>query len=143
MSLSADGESIGGKAVTELFAGVVAGGANVVSGYPFDTVKVRLQAEQGVYKGPWHCFTSILRKEGVRIAAMSAVLSIVQCRRWEGAKKPCTGDLNPFGSGIRLRIRALGVEGHSLRKLVDLMGNECAELGVLLQCQSLPFLVDP
>lgn len=65
MSLSGDGNNIGGKAARELLAGVVAGSANVVSGYPFDTVKVRLQAEQGVYKGPWHCFTSILRKEGV------------------------------------------------------------------------------
>lgn len=37
-----------------------------VSGYPFDTVKVRMQAQQGRYTGPFHCFTQIVRKEGAR-----------------------------------------------------------------------------
>eukprot|EP00803_Ostreobium_quekettii_P008881 evm.model.scf_335EXC.7 EVM.evm.TU.scf_335EXC.7 scf_335EXC:36030-41569(-) len=65
MGPPAAGGDLSVQASKELFVGVVAGGANVVSGYPFDTVKVRLQAEPGAYKGPWHCFRSILRKEGV------------------------------------------------------------------------------
>lgn len=53
------------KAFRELFVGLVAGAANIFSGYPFDTVKVRLQADRGVYNGAWHCLKHIIRYEGV------------------------------------------------------------------------------
>lgn len=37
------------------------------AGYPFDSVKVRMQASvRGTYAGPWGCFRQILRTEGVR-----------------------------------------------------------------------------
>ena len=37
------------------------------AGYPFDSVKVRLQASQrGTYSGPADCFRHILRSEGIR-----------------------------------------------------------------------------
>ncbi|GFR45843.1 hypothetical protein Agub_g7209 [Astrephomene gubernaculifera] len=51
----------------ELLAGFAAGAANVTSGYPFDTVKVRLQsAAPGRYRGALHCATEVVRSEGVR-----------------------------------------------------------------------------
>lgn len=54
-------------AVLEYVAGVVAGSSALISGYPFDTVKVRLQSVGSVhYHGPMDCTTSILRHEGVR-----------------------------------------------------------------------------
>lgn len=54
------------KAVAELGAGVIAGTASTVAGFPFDTVKVRLQAERGVYGGAWDCCKHILKHDGVR-----------------------------------------------------------------------------
>lgn len=52
-------------ATKELICGCTAGMANVLSGFPFDTVKVHLQAEPGRYRGMWQCFTDIWRKQGV------------------------------------------------------------------------------
>ncbi|GIL60796.1 hypothetical protein Vafri_15320 [Volvox africanus] len=54
-------------AARELLAGFAAGAANVTSGYPFDTVKVRLQsAAPGQYRGAMHCLCTIVQQEGVR-----------------------------------------------------------------------------
>lgn len=52
-------------ATRELVGGVIAGAVNVTSGYPFDTVKVRLQAGDGAYEGMTDCFVHIWRTEGV------------------------------------------------------------------------------
>lgn len=52
----------------DFFAGCVGGCAAVLVGYPFDTVKVRLQTQDSrrpKYKGTIHCFSSIIRKESV------------------------------------------------------------------------------
>lgn len=49
----------------DLVCGLIAGAANVVSGYPFDTLKVRLQANKGMYDGLSDCFWHIWRTEGV------------------------------------------------------------------------------
>ena len=51
--------------VLDYIAGCVAGSANITSGFPFDTVKVRLQASGSHYRGPWDAFITILRAEGV------------------------------------------------------------------------------
>lgn len=51
--------------VLDYLAGAIAGSANIVSGFPFDSVKVRLQADSSAYRGAWQCFTSIIRLEGV------------------------------------------------------------------------------
>ena len=51
---------------SDLTAGTCAGAANILVGFPFDTLKVRLQAERGVYRGAWQCLMQILRYEGVR-----------------------------------------------------------------------------
>lgn len=53
------------RPMAELSAGGIAGAATMASGFPFDTVKVRLQAERGVYRGAWDCFKHILRHDGV------------------------------------------------------------------------------
>ncbi|PNW71127.1 hypothetical protein CHLRE_17g747797v5 [Chlamydomonas reinhardtii] len=54
-------------ATRELFAGFAAGAANVTSGYPFDTVKVRLQsAPPGAYRGALDCAVKVVRYEGLR-----------------------------------------------------------------------------
>ena len=47
-------------------AGLLAGAANIVCGYPFDTVKVRMQeAGKGVYSNAWMAGRTIVAKEGV------------------------------------------------------------------------------
>lgn len=51
-------------AARELVGGVLAGAVNVTSGYPFDTMKVRLQAGTGG-SSMRECFWSIWRTEGV------------------------------------------------------------------------------
>ncbi|KAG7672182.1 hypothetical protein Ndes2526B_g06834 [Nannochloris sp. 'desiccata'] len=48
----------------DYLAGAAAGSANIVTGYPFDTVKVRLQASICHYNSPWACFRSIVNHEG-------------------------------------------------------------------------------
>lgn len=50
----------------DYLAGVVAGSANIVVGFPADTVKVRLQNRHNPYSGALHCLRSMLRNEGVR-----------------------------------------------------------------------------
>mmetsp|Transcript_14356 Transcript_14356/g.43357 ORF Transcript_14356/g.43357 Transcript_14356/m.43357 type:complete len:303 (-) Transcript_14356:2366-3274(-) len=56
-------------------AGCAGGAANCFVGFPFDSVKVRLQASQrGTFKGPYHCFRHIVRTEGV--AALYRGLSV-------------------------------------------------------------------
>jgi hypothetical protein len=52
-------------ATRELVGGVMAGAVNVVSGYPFDTMKVRLQASGAAYTGMTDCFLRIWKTEGV------------------------------------------------------------------------------
>jgi len=47
-------------------AGCVAGGAQLVLAVPVDLVKVRLQAQQGRFKGPFDCLKSIYREGGLR-----------------------------------------------------------------------------
>lgn len=51
-------------------SGGVAGAANIFTGFPFDTVKVRLQASpRGTYAGGIDCTRSILKFEGVHKTA--------------------------------------------------------------------------
>ena len=47
-----------------LFAGGVGGLSSLVVGYPFDTVKVRLQSSQNCYRHGWDCFKTIVRNNG-------------------------------------------------------------------------------
>lgn len=57
----------GPEGTVNALSGAVAGAANIFTGFPFDTVKVRLQASpQGTYKGPWDCAKSIVKFEGVQ-----------------------------------------------------------------------------
>lgn len=49
---------------TSLIAGAASGSANIGSGFPFDTVKVRLQTTGG-HTGAWQCATCIWKTEGV------------------------------------------------------------------------------
>ncbi|KAG9333895.1 hypothetical protein JZ751_009414 [Albula glossodonta] len=48
----------------DFVAGSAAGAFGVVVGYPFDTVKVRIQT-QSKFTGIWHCFRSTFKNEGV------------------------------------------------------------------------------
>ena len=55
--------------------GGVAGAANIFTGFPFDTVKVRLQASAtGAYAGPMDCLRGIMRVEGVRFTQTSCTV---------------------------------------------------------------------
>lgn len=52
----------------DFVAGCVGGCAGVIVGHPLDTVKVRLQTQDyknPIYRGTWHCFTSIARNESI------------------------------------------------------------------------------
>lgn len=49
------------------------------AGFPFDSVKVRLQAsQQGSFQGPYHCFRHIVRTEGVSEVARTLSPMMVQ-----------------------------------------------------------------
>ncbi|CAI5451139.1 unnamed protein product [Caenorhabditis angaria] len=76
----------------DFVAGMFGGAAGVLAGHPLDTVKVRLQtqnATQGTspqYRGTWHCFSMIVKKEGFGglykglsspLASLSAINAIV------------------------------------------------------------------
>ncbi|KAH7730782.1 Protein C54G10.4 c [Aphelenchoides avenae] len=53
--------------LVDFFAGCAGGAAGVLAGHPLDTVKVRLQTQTtGLYRGTWHCFTTIVRTEHVK-----------------------------------------------------------------------------
>lgn len=52
----------------DFVAGCIGGGAGVLVGHPFDTVKVRLQVQsvdKPLYRGTFHCFQSIIHQESV------------------------------------------------------------------------------
>ncbi|XP_078428343.1 mitochondrial substrate carrier family protein [Wolffia australiana] len=60
-----------GDAAKDYAAGFAAGIATVVTGHPFDTVKVKLQAhntkgKQKVYNNAFHCAIKTLRNEGIK-----------------------------------------------------------------------------
>ena len=48
-------------------AGYASGGALVLAGHPFDTIKVRLQTQgrNGRFVGPIHCLRETVKNEGV------------------------------------------------------------------------------
>ena len=48
-----------------LFLSLSSGVIGTTCIFPIDTIKTRLQASRGTYRGPLHCLTSILSKEGV------------------------------------------------------------------------------
>lgn len=68
----------GGSAARELAGGCIAGAANVTSGYPFDTIKVKLQASKGMYAGMNDCARHIWRTEGVSLR----LFFLLVCVRW-------------------------------------------------------------
>lgn len=59
-------ERQGETAGVHTVVGCLAGAANIFTGFPLDTVKVRLQAQRGQYAGAWDCFRKIVRNEGPR-----------------------------------------------------------------------------
>ncbi|XP_029026984.1 solute carrier family 25 member 15a [Betta splendens] len=54
------------QAIIDFSAGAAGGTACVLSGQPFDTTKVKMQAFPAAYRGFVHCFVSTLRQVGVR-----------------------------------------------------------------------------
>lgn len=81
---------VGGADSTVIaLSGGVAGAANIFTGFPFDTVKVRLQTSpRGTYAGGLDCTRSILKFEGVCKAAYdwkrhcSALCVILMIRKY-------------------------------------------------------------
>ncbi|KJH47048.1 putative carnitine/acylcarnitine carrier protein [Dictyocaulus viviparus] len=73
----------------DFFAGCLGGAAGVLAGHPLDTVKVRLQMQHAgskLYRGTWHCFKTIVHKEGISglykgisspLASLTAINAIV------------------------------------------------------------------
>ncbi len=51
---------------------IISGAAGILVGFPFDTVKVRIQTQSMIESGPkytgtLHCLSSIIKNEGVRV----------------------------------------------------------------------------
>ncbi|KAM4100742.1 hypothetical protein ACJW30_05G091200 [Castanea mollissima] len=72
----------GSSSYKEYVAGLVAGVATVITGHPFDTVKVKLQkhnteAHGVTYRSGWHCTTRVLKTEGIRGLYRGATPSFV------------------------------------------------------------------
>ena len=65
----------------DYLAGALAGSANIVVGFPADTVKVRLQNRLNPYSGAWHCATSIVKYEGVSAAGQRCMRKAGWVRR--------------------------------------------------------------
>jgi hypothetical protein len=65
----------------DYLAGALAGSANIVVGFPADTVKVRLQNRLNPYSGAWHCATSIVKYEGVSAAGQRCMQKAGWVRR--------------------------------------------------------------
>jgi len=65
-SLSTSSAMTSSRLLSVFTAGCVAGAAQLSLAVPVDLVKVRLQADQGRYRGPWDCLRSVFRQEGVR-----------------------------------------------------------------------------
>ncbi|WKY10080.1 hypothetical protein Q1695_002434 [Nippostrongylus brasiliensis] len=73
----------------DFFAGCLGGAAGVLAGHPLDTVKVRLQMQRAgskIYNGTWHCFKTIIQKEGAAglykglsspLASLTAINAVV------------------------------------------------------------------
>ncbi|CAB3396453.1 unnamed protein product [Caenorhabditis bovis] len=77
----------------DFLAGMLGGAAGVLAGHPLDTVKVRLQTQHMTvggpapqYRGTWHCFSKIVKKEGFKglykglsspLASLSGINAIV------------------------------------------------------------------
>jgi solute carrier family 25 carnitine/acylcarnitine transporter 20/29 len=62
------GKSETWERVKFFIAGNFSGMANVATGHPFETIKVRLQTDgvNGRFKGPWDCFIQTIKTEGIR-----------------------------------------------------------------------------
>jgi len=60
------GEALRSDPRANLLAGGVGGLGSLVVGYPFDTVKVRLQSCPQLYTGGWDCFRKIISTDGAR-----------------------------------------------------------------------------
>ncbi|XP_035535434.1 solute carrier family 25 member 15a [Morone saxatilis] len=54
------------QAIIDFSAGAIGGTACVLSGQPFDTTKVKMQAFPTMYRGFAHCFVSTFRQAGLR-----------------------------------------------------------------------------
>ena len=50
----------------DFIAGTVGGFAGKIIEYPFDTIKVQMQASGDSSRGPLSCFREVLRKDGVK-----------------------------------------------------------------------------
>ena len=61
----------------EFIAGTVAGFAQVLSGQPFDIIKVRLQANPGKFLSAWDCFQNIIKQEGVTALYKGSVFPLL------------------------------------------------------------------
>lgn len=101
----------------EYTAGCAAGAANVISGFPFDTVKVRMQASPTRYSA-WECFLHICRQEGVR-AATSTTTTCMTCQPqppalFRGLSPPLVG--GAIETGINYAVYASILRTLSVRQ---------------------------
>lgn len=86
----------------DFVAGCIGGCAGVLVGHPFDTIKVRLQTQSAsspMYRGTFHCFTSIVKNESVA-----------------GLYK---GMSSPMAGLAAINAIVFGVYGNTLRSLPD------------------------
>uniref|UniRef100_F1L6P6 Mitochondrial basic amino acids transporter n=1 Tax=Ascaris suum TaxID=6253 RepID=F1L6P6_ASCSU len=119
----------------DFIAGCFGGAAGVLAGHPLDTVKVRLQTQTpGQYKGTVHCFTSIVRNEGVSgllkglsspLASLSVINAIVfgvygnAVRLFENQESIWTHFVAGCASGLAQTVIATPTEMLKLRMQIQ------------------------
>ncbi|XP_068657291.1 mitochondrial arginine transporter BAC1 isoform X1 [Aristolochia californica] len=113
-----------GDAAKEYVAGFAAGIATVVTGHPFDTIKVKLQthnteASGKKYKNALHCASKILSSEGVRGLYRGATSSFVGMAfesslffgMYSQLKKTLQGEMSSSRPQIQVVVPSAGCSG--------------------------------
>ena len=105
----------------DFVAGSVAGAAQVIVGYPLDTIKIRLQlSESTKYTGTFDCINKIIKQEGVKSLfrgilsplIFSSVINAMVFTTYQGSLKLiCGGDANPDPATHTQRFIAGAISG--------------------------------
>ena len=95
-------------ACRDIFCGTVAGVVGKLAGYPFDTIKVRLQVEGHPYKGTMDCVLRVAKEEGLR-GFYNGITAPIAGAAFENA-----GVFVFYGRGVAAYQYATGTVGQEL-----------------------------
>ena len=117
-------------------SGTISGWGQTLAGQPFDTVKVRLQANPGQYSGPMQCFMDCVKREGVAglyKGTMAPMIGIGFCNALQFAGYEWSKER--IENGLRMQQAASGTSdasdatGRTIRPLT------LGEVGCVLRCE--------